>query len=158
MLPGCLTPGQVSNFFEHEEQLINTTTRRACQKQSAYKRLHKTLKDSSRIKFFSFYNQTLQANPVCLSACSVTLLNNVTSVSSSVSVHMPGPQSCHKITWIVCKNAGQTCAPIYPSRHRKTAKTGQSAKQQNSETVVRADLPRAPAEGGRPSCTLLPSP
>ena len=73
----------------------------------------------------------MQANPVCLSACSVTLLNHVTSISSSVLSICLDPNLAIRSLGLSAKMRARP-APIYPSRHRKTAKTGQSAKQRNS--------------------------
>ena len=46
--------------------------------------------------------------------------------------HLPGPQSCHKITWIVCKNVAPD---LSPSIHPGIAKQQRLVSLQNSKTA-----------------------
>ena len=115
--------------------------------------------------FFTTKRSCRQFLSVCtnISICFVILLNNVTSASSSVCPFAVS-QSWHKIILIVCKNAAQDLHPsIRPAiAKQRAAKAGQSAKQQNSETVKQwseqtcPPCPRHLQRAAEPSCTLLP--
>ena len=52
--------------------------------------------------------------------------------SVPLSTHLPGPQSCHKITWIVCKNVAPD---LSPSIHPGIAKQQRLVSLQNSKTA-----------------------
>ena len=79
--------------------------------------------------------------------------------SVPLSTHLPGPQSCHKITWIVCKNVAPD---LSPSIHPGIAKQQRLVSLQNSKTAKQwseqtcPPCPRHLQRAAEPSCTLLP--